>query len=81
MGDDFLSKKQAKSGKQPIVAPSAEPFYGQPTTAEDIVNKYGTYNIQTTADTDDFFPAIANGLPQSGLSDGKRTEKQQKSDL
>ena len=28
------------------------------------VNEYGTYEIQRTADTDEFFPAIAQGLPK-----------------
>ncbi len=28
----------------------------------DMVNKYGTYNIQPTNDTDNTFPAIAQGL-------------------
>lgn len=28
-------------------------------TAFDMVNKYGTYNIQPTADTDNEYPAIA----------------------
>ena len=35
---------------------------GQPETAEDMVNKYGTYNIQPTADTDNSFPKIAQGF-------------------
>ena len=29
------------------------------------VNCYGTYNIQPTCDTDNFFPAIAQGLPKN----------------
>ena len=28
----------------------------------DMVNKYGTYNIQPTNDTDNTFPAIAQGI-------------------
>ncbi len=32
-----------------------------PETAEEMVNAYGTYNIQPTADTDNDFPAIAQG--------------------
>ena len=31
--------------------------------AEDVVNKYGTYNIQPTADTKNLFPQISHGLP------------------
>lgn len=33
------------------------------TDAFDLVNKYGTYNIQDTADTSNLFPMIAQGLP------------------
>ena len=29
-----------------------------------MVNQYGTYEIQRTADTGNFFPAIAQGLPK-----------------
>lgn len=32
-----------------------------PETAEEMVNSYGTYNIQPTSDTDNDFPAIAQG--------------------
>ena len=31
-----------------------------------MVNQYGTYNIQKTADTDNPYPAIAQGLPKVG---------------
>lgn len=37
---------------------------GNPDNAEDMVNKFGTYNIQPTADTDNEFPEIAQGLPK-----------------
>ena len=33
--------------------------------AEDIVNKFGTYNIQPTADTKNLFPQISQGLPST----------------
>lgn len=33
------------------------------TDAFDLVNKYGTYEIQDTADTSNLFPMIAQGLP------------------
>lgn len=46
-------------------APSAEPFEGQPESCFDLVNQYGTYEIQPTADTDNLFPLIAHGLPRS----------------
>ena len=39
---------------------------GQPETAEELINKYGTYEIQPTADTDNPFPAIAQGRYTDG---------------
>ncbi len=38
-------------------------IYGQPETAEDMVHKYGTYEIQPTLDSDNEFPKIGTGLP------------------
>lgn len=35
---------------------------GEPETAIDLVRKYGTYEIQPTADTVNDFPTIAQGL-------------------
>ncbi len=34
-----------------------------PDNCEEMVNAYGTYNIQPTADTENDFPAIAQGTP------------------
>ena len=42
--------------------PMTHAFPGQPEDCFDMVNQYGTYNIQRTADTENFFPAIAQGL-------------------
>ena len=43
----------------------------------DLINRYGTYNIQRTADTFNTFPAIAQGLPRSlnHVIDKGETEK------
>ena len=43
--------------------PSARYIAGQPKDSVDMVNKYGTYNIQPTNDSDNEFPEIAQGLP------------------
>ena len=43
---------------------SAIPPQSDVVDAEDIVNKYGTYNIQPTADTQNLFPQISHGLPK-----------------
>ncbi len=45
--------------------PSLENIGGPSVSSFDQVNKYGTYNIQPTADTDNEFPAIAQGLAKS----------------
>ena len=37
---------------------SAVPVLGEPVDAWDQINKYGTYEIQDTADTDNVFPTI-----------------------
>ncbi len=37
----------------------------QPTDAEELVNKYGTYEIQPTSDSGNVFPTIAAGLPKT----------------
>ncbi len=39
-----------------------------PATAEELVNKYGTYNIQPTADTENEFPCIAQGKSKKTVS-------------
>ena len=46
--------------------PMNHAFPGQPEDCFDMVNQYGTYNIQKTADTDSVYPAIAQGMPKVG---------------
>ena len=42
---------------------SAENVTRCPETVEEMINAYGTYNIQPTSDTENDFPAIAQGTP------------------
>jgi hypothetical protein len=49
--------------KADLSTPSVNSVMGQPETAFELINKYGTYNIQPTADTPNDFPAIAQGTP------------------
>lgn len=49
--------------------PTADPVIEPPQSSYDMVNKYGTYNIQDTAATPNAFPTIAQGLPK-----GKKVE-------
>ena len=43
--------------------PFADAFYELPVDCNDMVNTFGTYEIQRTNDTANFFPAIAQGMP------------------
>ena len=36
----------------------------QPESADEMVNKYGTYNIQPTTDTENLFPLIGPEMPE-----------------
>ncbi len=47
--------------------PSADSFDGLPEDVYEQINKYGTYEIQDTADADTLFPLIATGLPRDPL--------------
>ena len=44
---------------------SADVVEGQPETTFELINKYGTYEIQPTADSDNDFPKIAQALPKA----------------
>ncbi len=41
------------------LTPSSEAVFGQVENVEELLNKYGTYNIQPTADSYNKFPCIA----------------------
>ncbi len=43
--------------------PMLRPHFGQPEDVSDLVNKYGTYNIQPTNEQENAFPMIAQALP------------------
>lgn len=52
-----------KKGKiKPVADVSSVPVTGMPETAFDMVNRYGTYNIQATADTENMYPTVAHGF-------------------
>ena len=54
-----------KDGGSPYdETPMVHAFPGNAADCFDTVNQYGTYEIQRTADTGNFFPAIAQGLPK-----------------
>ena len=52
--------------KVDLSTPSANSVMGQPETAFELINKYGTYNIQPTNDSGNAFPNIAQGISKKG---------------
>ena len=61
-GEFFMARKD---GSFPYDAtPDVHHFNGVPESSFDVVNMYGTYNIQPTSDTENLFPLIAPGLPE-----------------
>lgn len=58
-----MSKKKKNNINQ---TPAATPVEGDPETSVELVDKYGTYEIQPTADTANAFPTIAQGFPKDG---------------
>jgi len=45
-------------------APTVQPYFGQPESCFDLINQYGTYNVQRTNESENLFPLIAQGLPR-----------------
>jgi len=60
---EVIALKKEK-GMPYVPNPMVSSFPGRPESCFELVNRYGTYNIQPTADSDDIFPAIAQGLPR-----------------
>ena len=54
--------KNEKEKIKPVIDVSSVPVTGMPETAFDMVNRYGTYNIQSTADTENMYPTVAHGF-------------------
>ena len=46
------------------ITPDVHQFHAPPENIHDIINGWGTYNIQATSDTENLFPLIGPGLPQ-----------------
>lgn len=57
------------------ITPSSTPVMDNASDAFEQVNKFGTYNIQPTADKSNPFPAIAHGLSESDKALLKRKRK------
>ena len=57
--------KNKKGKRNTNTSVSAQDVASQPETVYELINKYGTYEIQPTSDSDNDFPKIAQGLPKT----------------
>ena len=80
---DIMNKNKKKNLKdkkideyQVEMTPSAISVGDAPDDSFQLVNKYGTYEIQPTADTDNKFPAIAQGFSPKEQKRERLDEKQ-----
>lgn len=62
------NNKKTNSAEISVTAPNA---YAETENAFELINKYGTYNIQPTADTENKYPAIAQGHSTKSEKDKK----------
>ena len=53
-----------KDEKEKFYRNVADAVMGQPETCDELLHKYGTYEIQPTCDSDNEFPEIAQALPE-----------------
>lgn len=51
-----MEKKEERHSEN--FAPFVEPVMGEPVDVWDQINKYGTYEVQDTTETDNVFPLI-----------------------
>ena len=67
--------KNNKKSKEINKEISSTAIIGEPETVFDMINKYGTYEIQPTADTDNKFPTIAQGFSRKEQERERLDEK------
>lgn len=66
-------RKENNANKNDInIEISSSPVHGEPHDSFEMVNKYGTYNIQPTADTHHDYPTIAQGLSKVKNEESKK---------
>lgn len=55
--------KKKREGLPYEETPDIHQFSSPPESVGELINMYGTYNVQRTNDSDNLFPMIAQGLP------------------
>ena len=59
-----MARKKKGPGFPYDATPDVHRFTGNADSCFDLVNQYGTYEIQRTQDTENIFPLIMQGLPR-----------------
>ena len=64
-----------KKDSKPLLAISVNPVHGIPHSSFDMINKYGTYQVQDTANTPNEYPTISQGLAKrdKAIRENQRT--------
>ena len=68
--NQFINTKAIRTEKQNFhipVDPRIQSWDSTPDDCEEMVNTYGTYEIQPTNNTDNRFPAISQSLPSENV--------------
>lgn len=61
---EVMRMKKGSQGLPRDSTPDVHQFRGIPESCFDLVNQYGTYEIQPTTNTENVFPLIGQGLPE-----------------
>mgnify|MGYP000112754822 FL=1 len=64
LSPEVIFLREEKKGFPYDPAPDVNRFPGVPESGFDLVNEYGTYNIQPTSHTENLFPLIGPELPE-----------------
>lgn len=66
--------RKRREGLPRDATPDIHQFSSPPESVGELINMYGTYNVQRTCDTDNLFPMIGHALPTQwkGMAIGKQ---------
>ena len=66
--------RKRREGLPHDAPPDIHQFSSPPESVGELINMYGTYNVQRTCDTDNLFPMIGHALPTQwkGMAIGKQ---------
>jgi hypothetical protein len=78
--DEVIAMHDKEHKEIPRSMEPDEAVFGEPVDTVDLINKYGTYEVQDTTDTDNVFPLIGpfgagiNGVTLPGIPNAVKDE-------